>query len=77
MWCGGFEFATGHDSTRVAFVRLFGLVCGELKTVYLAKGCNYKDVDSWVSEVSAEPDVGAPVGAPVYVGPRVHMYIES
>ena len=26
-----------------------------------------------MSEVSAEPDVGAPV----YVGPRVHMYIES
>ena len=30
-----------------------------------------------LSEVSAEPDVGAPVGAPVYAGPRVHMYIES
>ena len=48
MWCGGCEFATWHDSTRVAFVRLFGLLCGEFEIIYLAEGCNYKEVDSWI-----------------------------
>ena len=54
-----------------------------LRTKYVRNGVTrkvqrYRDRNTTrgVSEVSVELGIGAPVGAPVYVGPRVHMYIE-